>query len=153
MKIIANTPEEYISQLPDDRKEAIIKLRELINSNIPEGFEEQMNYGMIGWVIPHSLYPNGYHTDPKQPLPFINIASQKNHIAVYHSGVYSDKKLNDWFINEFTKFSKLKLDMGKSCIRFKKPEHITYDLIGELSGKLTAKEWVDMYEKSYKKKK
>ncbi len=153
MRITANSPEEYISKLPDDRKEAITKLREIINKNIPDGFEEQMNYGMIGWVIPHSLYPNGYHTDSKQPLPFMNIASQKNHIAVYHSGVYSDKELNNWFVNEFKEISKRKLDMGKSCIRFKNPEHITYDLIGELSSKLSAQEWINMYETSYRKKK
>ncbi|NQU35483.1 MAG: DUF1801 domain-containing protein [Bacteroidetes bacterium] len=151
MQIAAKTPEEYISKLPEDRKKAITKLRNEIKSNLPDGFEETMNYGMIGYVVPHSIYPKGYHCDPKQPLPFINIASQKNHIAVYHMGVYADKKLLDWFISEYAKQSKVKLDMGKSCIRFKKPEHITYDLIGKLASKMTSKEWIDNYEAAFKK--
>ena len=146
MKIAANSPEEYISKLPEERKQAITKMRDIINSNIPEGFEEQMNYGMIGWVVPHSIYPQGYHCDSKQPLPFINIASQKNHIAVYHMGIYADKKLLDWFTSEYAKQSKVKLDMGKSCVRFKKPEHITYELIGKLAIKMTSKEWIEIYE-------
>lgn len=153
MQSKATTPDEYISQLPGDRKDAITKLRNEINSNIPEGFEEVMNYGMIGWVVPHSTYPAGYHTDPKLPLPFIHIASQKNHIAVYHMGVYSDKKLLDWFTSEYANQSKIKLDMGKSCVRFKKPEHVTYELIGELAGKMTAQQCINIYESLYKKKK
>jgi uncharacterized protein YdhG (YjbR/CyaY superfamily) len=146
MQIKADSPDEYISLLPDERKPVIIKLREVINSNIPEGFEETMNYGMIGWVIPHSTYPNGYHADPKQPLPFINISSQKNHVAVYHSGVYSDENLFNWFTSEYKNLVPGKLDMGKSCIRYKKMEVIPYELIGELSGKMSSKKWIELYE-------
>ena len=137
--------------MPDDRKQAINKLRKVLLANLPEGFEETMNYGMIGYVIPHSIYPNGYHTDPKQPLPFINIASQKNFVAVYHIGVYADKKLLNWFVNEYPKHNKLKLDMGKSCIRFKKVDQIPYDLIGELAGKISSAEWINIYETSMKR--
>ncbi len=151
MQIKANTPEEYIAQLPEDRKQAISKLRKIIRENLPEGFKEEMNYGMIGWVVPHSIYPDGYHTNPKDPLPFINLASQKNHIAVYHMGVYSDPKLLKWFTDEYPKHCKTKLDMGKSCIRFKKIENITYDLIGELVTKMGLDEWVEIYEANFKK--
>ncbi len=150
MQIKANSPEEYIEQLPDDRKQAITELRKQILANLPEGFEEQMNYGMIGYVVPHSIYPSGYHTDG-QPLPFMNIASQKNHVAVYHSGIYSDPRLMDWFVEEYKKQCKLKLDMGKSCIRFKKTELIPYDLIGELAGKMTSEEWINVYESNIKR--
>lgn len=151
MQIKANSPEEYIEQLPDDRKKAITELRKQILDKLPEGFEEQMNYGMIGYVVPHSLYPNGYHTDPKQPLPFINIASQKNNIAVYHMGIYTDQDLMDWFIKEYAIQSKAKLDMGKSCIRFRKVEQIPYELIGELVGKMSSQEWIDLYESKLKR--
>ena len=151
MQSKANTPEEYINQLPDDRKEAIQKLRNTIFNNLPEGFEETMLYGMIGYVVPHSIYPNGYHTDPKLPLAFINIASQKNHIALYHSGIYARKELLDWFKNEYPKHSSVKLDMGKSCLRFKNPEHIPYELIGELATKMTPEEWIIIYEKNVKR--
>ena len=151
MQIKADTPEQYIDQLPDDRKQAISKLRKVILDNLPEGFEETINYGMIGYVIPHSIYPDGYHTDPKQPLPFINIASQKNFVAVYHMGIYADKKLMDWFVKEYPKHNKLKLDMGKSCIRFKKIDQIPYDLIGKLVGKINSDEWINIYETSIKR--
>jgi uncharacterized protein YdhG (YjbR/CyaY superfamily) len=147
----ASTPQEYIAALPDDRKEAISELRKVILKNIPEGFSEVMNYGMLGYVVPHSLYPDGYQCNPKLPLPFMNIASQKNFIAIYHMGVYANKKLLDWFVNEYPKHSTAKLDMGKSCIRFKKPEHIPYKLIGKLASKITVKEWIDIYEKAFKK--
>jgi len=152
MQIAASTPDEYISKLPDDRKEAITKLRKQINDNIPENFKEEMNYGMIGWVVPHSVYPAGYHTKPETPLPFMNIASQKNHIAVYHMGAYADNDLMNWFTDELKKRSKLKLNMGKSCIRFRKPEHIPYELIGELASKMTVQQWIDIYETAFKKK-
>ncbi len=124
MQIKAASPDEYLEKIPEDRKEAMSKLRTVIKMNLPEGFQETMSYGMIGYVVPHTLYPAGYHCTPELPLPFMNIASQKNFIAVYHSGIYADKNLLDWFVSEFPKHSKLKLDMGKSCIRFKKPEHI-----------------------------
>lgn len=137
MKIVANSPEEYIDQLPDDRKQAMTKLRQTILDNLPKGFEETMSYGMIGYVVPHSIYPDGYHCNPKLPLPFINIASQKNFIALYHSGIYADNKLLEWFKNEYPKHCKSKLDMGKSCIRFKKVEQIPFDLIAQLTKKMS----------------
>ncbi len=150
MQSKAATPEEYVESLPEDRREAINKLRKVIRKNLPKGFAEEMSYGMIGYVVPHKLYPKGYHCDPKLPLPFLNIASQKNFIAVYHMGIYMNPKLLDWFTNEYPKHSKKKLDMGKSCLRFKKPDEIPYDLIGELASKMTVAEWVSLYEKALK---
>ena len=151
MQSTALTIDDYIKELPADRQEAIKRLRKEILENLPHGFEEEMSYGMIGFVIPHSLYPPGYHCNPKLPLPFLNIASQKNFIAVYHMGVYSNKALLDWFVNEYSKHSSAKLDMGKSCIRFKKPENIPYKLIGELAGKISVADWITTYESLYKK--
>lgn len=151
MQIKADSPEQYIDQLPDERKPVIEKLRKVILANLPEGFEETMNYGMIGYVVPFSVYAEGYHAGPKQPLPFINLASQKNFVAVYHMGIYANKKLLIWFENEYTKHTKLKLDMGKSCIRFKKIEQIPYDLIGELVRKMSSEEWITIYEASIKR--
>ena len=151
MKYKASTIEVYISQLPEERKEAIEKLRNIIIKNLPDGFEEGINYGMIGYYVPHSIYPNGYHCSPDLPLPFMNIASQKNSINIYHMGIYADKKLYDWFVSEYPKYSKRKLDMGKSCIRFKKLENIPYQLIGELCAKTSVKQWIGLYEKKLKK--
>jgi len=151
MQSTAKTPDEYVDELPEDRKAAITELRKVIKKNIPKGYEEVMSYGMIGYVVPHSIYPAGYHCDPKLPLPFLNIASQKNFIAVYNMGLYADKNLLDWFVAEFPKHSKAKLDMGKSCLRFKKVDQIPYALIGELASKMTVKDWIDMYEKAYKR--
>lgn len=111
-----------------------------------------MSYGMLGYVVPHSLYPDGYHCDPKLPLPFMNIASQKNFIAVYHMGVYADPKLLKWFTTEYAKHSKLKLDMGKSCIRFKKVDEIPFKLFAELASKMTPRDWIALYEKNLKSK-
>ncbi|WP_421773975.1 DUF1801 domain-containing protein [Gracilimonas sp.] len=150
MKIEADNPEEYIQKVPEERKEPIKKLRSVVKENLPEGFEEVMIYNMIGYVVPHSLYPDGYHVTPELPLPFINIASQKNHIAVYHSGVYANDELMNWFKTEYSKRIKTKLDMGKSCIRFRNPDHIPYELIGELAGKMTPQEWIGLYEKNIK---
>ena len=150
MKSEAKTPKQYIDELPAERKEAIEKLRKVILKNLPNGFEETMGYGMLGYVVPHSLYPNGYHCDPKQPLPFIAMASQKNFIAVYHMGIYADPKLMDWFTKAYDKHSKTKLDMGKSCLRFKKVENIPYELIGELAGKLSPKDWINLYESAFR---
>ena len=147
MQSTAQTPQEYVNELPDDRKQAVQKLREVILKNLPDGFSEVMGYGMLGYVVPHSLYPKGYKSDPKLPLPYINIASQKNFISFYHMGVYANKDLLEWFTNEYPKHSKAKLDMGKGCIRFKKIDPIPYALIGELAGKITVREWIDMYEK------
>ena len=151
MQSKAKTPAEYISELPEERKQAMMKLRETILENLPEGFEEEMSYGMIGYVVPHSLYPAGYHVNPELPLPFINIASQKNFIALYHMGIYSDKDLLNWFVKEYPKHAKTKLDMGKSCIRFKNINHIPYELIGKLVSKVNAEQWIKKYEQALKK--
>lgn len=145
------TPENYIEQLPDERRGVFTQLRNQILENLPSGFEEQMNYGMIGYVVPHSIYPKGYHCNPKTPLPFISIASQKGFIAVYHMGLYADKDLYAWFIEEHSKRTSKKPDMGKSCIRFKKVNEIPLQLIGELSRKITPSEWVAMYESAFRK--
>lgn len=152
MKYKANTVEEYIVQLPEERIAPIKKIRETILENLPKGFEEGMGYGMPAYFVPHSLYPEGYHCDPKLPLPFINIASQKNFIAFYHMGIYSNPNLLDWFTSEYPKYVKTKLDMGKSCIRFKKIEQIPFELLGELVSKVSVKEWINTYENVVKKK-
>lgn len=144
----ATTVEEYIAELPEDRKEAVTKLRKTIKKNLPKGFEECMGYGMIGYVVPHKLYSKGYHCNPETPLPFMNLASQKNFVAVYHMGVYSSPALLKWFTDEYAKTGAGKLDMGKSCIRFKNISKIPYDLIGELAAKITVQEWIDYYEKA-----
>lgn len=145
------TPDAYIASLPEDRQKAMSQLRKVLKKNIPKGFKETMQYGMMGYVVPHSLYPAGYHCKPTDPLPFMGIASQKNFIAVYHMGIYADPKLLKWFTTEFPKHSKAKLDMGKSCIRFKKPDQIPFDLIGELASKMTPNDWIGLYEMSMKK--
>lgn len=151
MQSKALTPEEYIEQLPEDRKPALEALRNSIRHNLPKGFEEAMSYGMIGYVIPRSVYPEGYHANPNLPLPFINISSQKNYIALYHMGLYSDKKLMEWFKNEWGSRARSKLDMGKSCIRFKNSEDIPYDLIAELATKISPAEWIKRYESNRQK--
>jgi len=152
MNYKANSPKDYIGQLPEERQPVVSKIRKIINKNIPQGFEEQMSYGMLGWVVPQSVYPDGYHCDPKLPLPFINLASQKNFVALYHSGIYADTKLHDWFVSEYPKHCKRKLDMGKSCIRFKSMDDIPYGLIEELTTKMSSEEWIALYEKNVKKK-
>lgn len=151
MKYEAATPEEYIAQLPEDRKEVVEKLRTIIKQNLPEGFEEGINYKMLGYYVPHSIYPNGYHCDPKLPLPFMNVASQKNSVNVYHSGIYAIPEIHDWFVAEYPKHAKRKLDMGKSCIRFKKMDDIPYELIAELCKKITVDDWIKTYEKNIKR--
>ena len=142
---------DYINLLESDRRKIVTQLINVIEQNIPKGFEKVMNYGMPSFVIPHSIYPKGYHVTSDLPLPFIGIASQKNHIGFYHMGLYADSKLLDWFISEYPKYCKLKLDMGKSCIRFKNISEIPYELIGILSSKMTVKDWIDIYEKNIKK--
>lgn len=146
----ALTPEEYIHGLPEDRQPAVKKLLDLLRNNLPSGFEETIGYGMIGFVVPHALYPPGYHVNPDLPLPFINLASQKNYIALYHMGLYADQDLLQWFVSELASRSITKPDMGKSCIRFKNPAKIPYDLIGELFTKMTPREWIDLYAKNRK---
>lgn len=152
MKIEAQSVQEYLENLPEERKEPIEKLRKIISENLPNGFEEQLSYGMIGYVVPKSIYPKGYHCTPELPLPFLSIASQKNSINLYHMGIYADEKLLHWFQEEFPKHSKKKLDMGKSCMRFKKPEDIPYELIGELTRKMTPQDWIEKYETAFVKK-
>ena len=150
MKYSADSPKDYIDQLPEERKKAFNKLRKTVLDNIPKGFEECMNYGMIGYVVPKSIYPAGYHCDPKLPLPFTNIASQKNFIALYHMGIYADQELLQWFQAEYAQQCKYKLDMGKSCIRFKRMDDIPYDLVGKLMQKMTPNDWITLYESAIK---
>ncbi|MEM6514973.1 MAG: DUF1801 domain-containing protein [Bacteroidota bacterium] len=151
MQYEATSPQAYIEQVPEERREALSKFRNIINKNLPKGFEEGMIYKMIGYYVPHSLYPDGYHCDPKTPLPFMSFASQKNSINLYHSGIYAKKELHDWFVAEYPNHAKRKLDMGKSCIRFKYLEDIPFDLIGELTSKISCNEWISIYEKAIKK--
>jgi len=151
MKVESSSPQAYMDNLPEDRALAISKLRQVILANLPEGFEETMIYNMIGYVVPKSLYPAGYHVDPKLPLPFITMASQKNFIALYHSGIYAFPELHDWFVAEYPSYVKTKLDMGKSCMRFKKIGTIPYELIGKLVAKMTPQKWIDIYESVIKK--
>jgi len=150
MTIDAKTVDAYISKLPENRKIAISKLRTTVKKNLPKGFKEGITYKMIGFFVPHSRYPEGYHCKPTDPLPFINIASQKNYIAIYHSGIYADKKLYDWFVAQYPKHSERKLNMGKSCIRFKHLGDIPYDLIAKLCQKITVDAWINLYEKNIK---
>lgn len=151
MQSTAKTVDEYIASLPEDRKEPMAKLRKTVAENIPQGFVEGMSYGMMAFDVPHSIYPSGYHCNPKMPLPFIAIASQKNFIAFYHMVIYCDKELLDWFVSEYPKHCKSKLDMGKSCIRFKKMNDIPFELLGELTTKITVQEWIETYESRLKK--
>ena len=151
MQIEAGSPENYIEKIPEERKEAFSRLRHVILANLPGGFEEIMNYGMIGYVVPLSRFPEGYNSDSGQPLPFINIGSQKNYIALYHNGIYADEALRQWFTGEFLKETGKKPDMGKSCIRFRKPEEIPFRLIGRLSKKISLDKWIEMYETAKRK--
>ena len=151
MQSTATTIEAYLEEIPEERKESFTKLRETILENIPNGFVELMSYGMIGYVVPHSIYPNGYHCEPKLPLPFMAIASQKNFIALYHMVIYAKPELLNWFVTEYPKHSQQKLDMGKSCIRFKKMNQIPFDLIAELVQKMSVQEWITCYESAFKK--
>lgn len=147
----ADTPEAYLASLPDDRRTVMARLRATVLEHLPAGFEETMNYGMLGYVVPHSRYPDGYHCDPKQPLPFLNLAAQKRFYAVYHMGIYADPELLAWFEAEYAARVPTRLDMGKSCIRLKNPKHIPYDLIGELAGKMSPDDWIARYESAVKR--
>jgi uncharacterized protein YdhG (YjbR/CyaY superfamily) len=146
MQSKARTPEEYIANLPDDRREIISAMRKMILANLPKGFSEEMSYGMLGYVVPHSVYPTGYHCDTKMPLPFMNLASQKNYISFYHMGLYEGELL-DWFQEEWKLATNKKLDMGKCCIRFKKATDVPLELIGKLVSKVTPEQWIITYEK------
>ncbi len=140
----------YVDALPAERKAAFKKLRQVIKKKLPKGFKEVLNYNIPSYVVPHSIYPDGYHCDPKLPLPFMSVASQKNFIALHHMGIYSDPKLLAWFQKEWPKHVDTKLDMGKSCIRFKKVDAIPYELIAELVAKMSVDDWISLYEKSVK---
>ncbi len=151
MQSKATTVEAYVAELPEDRQKMINEFRKVIKKNLPKGFQECMNYGMIGWVVPHSKYPGGYHCNPKDPLPFMGLASQKNSVNFYHMGIYGDPKLLKWFTDEHAKASPKKLDMGKSCVRYKKAEDMPLKLIGELAAKISVDEWIARYEKMLKR--
>lgn len=151
MKADGKTIDEILTNLPEDRMEPFNKLHTVIMQNLPAGFEAAISYGGLGYVVPHSIYPAGYHCKPVEPLPFAGIASQKNSINFYHMGIYSDPALLQWFVREYPKHSSLKLDMGKSCIRFKKFDAIPYALIGELMQKISVGQWIHIYETSIKK--
>lgn len=143
--------EEYIEAQDTGRQEAINQLVRTIKDHLPEGFEIQMQYNMIGFVVPKTLYPKGYHCAPEEPLPFMHIANQKHFIAVYHMGIYANPELLEWFVSSYEALSIGKLDMGKSCIRFKKIDKIPYDLIGELASKISPESFVELYEKAFRK--
>jgi hypothetical protein len=145
MQSKAEKPEQYLAELPSDRKEIITKIRQLILDNLPHGFTETMTYGMLSYGVPHSVFPAGYHCDPKQPLPFISLASQKNYISFYHLGLYDSGKLYTWFTEAYKK-TNYKLDMGKCCVRFKKETQIPFDLLAELCKKMTLTEYIDYYK-------
>lgn len=151
MQIPATSVEDYISQIPEERQEVFTKLLNTITENLPKGFEKGMSYGMIGWSVPLETYPDGYHCAKDTALPFMSVASQKNFIALYHMGMYAKPELLDWFVEEYPKYSKRKLDMGKSCIRFKKMDEIPFELIAELSEKMTVDQWINIYETNFKK--
>jgi len=151
MKIAAKSVNDYFDKIPDERKIAMNKLRVIINTNLPSGFEEQLGYGMPSWVVPHSIYPNGYHVTPQLPLPFMSLASQKNFIGLYHMGIYADQELLQWWTSEYAKYCSKKLDMGKSCIRLKYLDEIPYDLIAELCTRISVEKWVEIYESNIKK--
>lgn len=151
MKANGTTVKEILANVPEERAEAFNRLHQTIIENLPEGFEAAISYGGLGYVVPHSLYPCGYHCKPEEPLPFAGIASQKNSVNLYHMGIYSDPELMKWFTEEYPKHSKRKLDMGKSCIRFKKTQDIPFELIGELMKKMTVQDWVNIYESNLKK--
>ena len=145
------TPEEYLAQVAEDKKEAFVKLHNIIVDNIPKGFEETINYGMIGFVVPLSTFPEGYLNDNSTPLPFVKLAAQKNYISLYHSGIYADNDILEWFKSEYPKYSKRKLDMGKSCIRFKNMNNIPFELIAILMTKISVERWIELYLKNRKK--
>ena len=146
-----NKIKSYINSLAPEREKTFTQLINVIEQNIPKGFEKVMNYGMPSFVIPHSIYPEGYHCDTSLPLPFIGVSNRKSSISLYHMGLYADLKLLNWFKSEYPKHSNTKLDMGKSCIRFKNFNEIPYELIGILSYKMTVKNWIDIYEQNIKR--
>lgn len=152
MQISATSVEDYISKIPEERQEIFKKMFDTVTENLPKGFKKGVSYGMVGWDVPLETYPDGYHCTPGSALPFMGLASQKNFIALYHMGMYAKPELLDWFVEEYPKHSKRKLDVGKSCVRFKKMDDIPLELIAELSKKMTVDEWISTYESNFKKK-
>lgn len=145
MQSKATTVKQYLASLPDERRVALEAVRKAINKNLDKGFEEGMSYGMIGWHVPHSIYPDGYHCNPEQALPFAGLASQKNAMSLYLMCIYGDEKQRDAFLADWKKTGK-KLDMGKSCIRFKKLEDLPLDVIGRAVKRVSLKGYVAAYE-------
>lgn len=135
----------YLDALEPERRAVMERLMDVIRSNLPDGFEEVMQYGMPSWVVPHALFPDGYHVDPSLPLPFLSLGSQKRHIGLYHMGIYADEALLEWFTHEYPKHCSTKLDMGKSCIRFKNMAKIPDELVAELCTKMTPEDWIQRY--------
>jgi len=151
MQVQADNPDHYVTQIPEERQAIFNELRTIIKTNMPPELQECISYGMIGYVVPKSVYPAGYHCSPELPLPFANLASQKHNISFYHMGLYANEDLMLWFKEEYVKRCKYKLDMGKSCVRFKRMDDIPVELIGELMGKMSTQEWIATYERLYKK--
>lgn len=142
------TVDEYVQAIPKDRQPIISKLRDVFGTNLPDGFEETIQYKMLTYVVPLSLYPKGYLNKQDTPLPFISIASQKHHIAVYHMGLYMNEDIMNWFEQAYNERVSHKLDMVKSCIRFKKFDQIPYDLLEELATKITPQNFIKQYEEA-----
>jgi len=141
----------YLEGVDEARRAYFRDLCEAVRTNLPAGFEEQEGPYGINFCVPLSLYPSGYHCDPKQPLPFITLAAQKSHLALYHMGIYAKPDLLEWFVHAYTERCGRKPDMGKSCIRLKKYEQIPYALIGELCAKMNPQEWISCYEQAFKR--
>ncbi len=135
----------YLDALEPERRAVMERLMDVIRTNLPDGFEEVMQYGMPSWVVPHSMFPDGYHVDPSLPLPFLSLGSQKRHIGLYHMGIYADEALLEWFTHEYPKHCSTKLDMGKSCIRFKNMSKIPDELMAKLCTKMTPEDWIQRY--------
>ena len=145
MQSKATTVKQYLAELPVDRRAAIETVRQIILNNLDRAYEEGMQYGMIGYYVPHSIYPSGYHCDPRQPLPFACLASQKNYMSLYLGCVYGEHEIARWFVQTWAKTGK-KLDMGKSCVRFRKVEDLALDVIGEAIRRMPAKTFIAYYE-------
>ena len=143
------TPKEYLDNLPEDRRKAIRKVRAAVNKGLPKGYKEGMQYGMLGWFVPHRIYPDGYHCDPKQPVPFAGLASQKNYMSLYLMCIYGHDEHEAWFREQWAKTGK-KLDMGKSCVRFKKIEDLPLDVIAKAIKRVPVKKFIEHYESAIK---
>jgi uncharacterized protein YdhG (YjbR/CyaY superfamily) len=145
MKSTAKTVDEYVKGLPEDRRKAISALRKVILNNLPEGYQECMSYGMIGYVVPHSIYPKGYQCNPKLPLPFVNLGSQKNHMALYLMCIYGDAKADRGFRKAWEKTGR-KLDAGKGCIRFRRLEDVPLEVVGQLVARIPVADYIARIE-------